>query len=971
MTQRTFFGRKRERAELLSAWETARQGRLVMALVNGEAGIGKTALLQNTIDAVRADGAAAFSIDTSTRDDFHAVAARLGRALREEYGDDLWSALADTTRERLDRAIDQGEDGRKAEQEEGAADAPSPRDLAEAVACAAAVRSLVLLLDATNHAGRELRELLQTLVTRHRTAPLLLLGAYRSHEVQPSGDFAGLLTELDDAGDLRSVELRGFGIAEARGLLDELTERPVPNPLAREVMTETGGNPLYMAEIGNTLRSAEIPDGSTPIARIPGVVRRLAGVVAPRFMRLSETSRQILIRVAILGDSVSAREVHLANPETETDELDRFFQESMREGFLVETSSPDRELRAEIVQPIVRDALAGMISPVQRSRIAMEMAGRIEATRSGAASSAILARLYCQSVSPDGLDTCRSHSLRAGHLAIQQQRWAEAVEHFERYIANTGEAADPSDLGNVLLELSRALFQTNRHRAGRKRLTEAFESFAAAGDSDGVVALVTSPMYSFGHRENMVDLLERARALVPQDHPGWGWVSLRYAISLHDDDGDYSRSLEVCREVLNDEQIRTTPPVACRCAAVAAVNATRLRDSELARDMAEECRRYAENDPTLAVWQEYALEYVLRGEGRLEEAEEALHRALVHAYRFREQRYRWPALLRASDYAFRRGDFGNAVARAGEGLALEAYAELHLRDRGSISLLTGKLDQFQEDLNELERRTAPESPWPDTARVALVGLLTLGSRFHPVAAQRSELGARADRLLEEEIETLGNPYFAFRYAASAGYRAFVTGDDLQGGESYRRLRSLDTYWLVSEEYRLHRLAVSASAAGRRDEAEELFEAAQTQAAEGRNEPARALILFDHAEHRARSEGNDSAAARDLFRRARQAAGELGMRLFDEDAGGRGSFRGLLPGITDRELEVLKVVARGSTNQQIADTLGISTNTVAFHVRSIMEKLGLANRAQAVAFSWKNGIITAADLDPNFPAVSKN
>jgi DNA-binding NarL/FixJ family response regulator len=96
-----------------------------------------------------------------------------------------------------------------------------------------------------------------------------------------------------------------------------------------------------------------------------------------------------------------------------------------------------------------------------------------------------------------------------------------------------------------------------------------------------------------------------------------------------------------------------------------------------------------------------------------------------------------------------------------------------------------------------------------------------------------------------------------------------------------------------------------------------------------------------------------------------------MRRLTKPGESRGEWTDLLPGITDRELQVLKVVARGSTNQQIADTLGISTNTVAFHVRSIMEKLGLANRAQAVAFSWKNGIISAEDLDRNFPGTTAN
>ena len=56
------------------------------------------------------------------------------------------------------------------------------------------------------------------------------------------------------------------------------------------------------------------------------------------------------------------------------------------------------------------------------------------------------------------------------------------------------------------------------------------------------------------------------------------------------------------------------------------------------------------------------------------------------------------------------------------------------------------------------------------------------------------------------------------------------------------------------------------------------------------------------------------------------------------------------GLTPREREVLQLVAGGATNREIAATLYVSENTVNFHVKNILAKLHLKNRAQAVAYA---------------------
>jgi two-component system, NarL family, response regulator LiaR len=76
-----------------------------------------------------------------------------------------------------------------------------------------------------------------------------------------------------------------------------------------------------------------------------------------------------------------------------------------------------------------------------------------------------------------------------------------------------------------------------------------------------------------------------------------------------------------------------------------------------------------------------------------------------------------------------------------------------------------------------------------------------------------------------------------------------------------------------------------------------------------------------------------------------------------------TFRSLEPeesnpftALTERELEVLKLIAKGTSNDKIADQLVISVGTVKGHVSNILSKLHLVDRTQAAAYAWQAGIV---------------
>jgi DNA-binding NarL/FixJ family response regulator len=63
-----------------------------------------------------------------------------------------------------------------------------------------------------------------------------------------------------------------------------------------------------------------------------------------------------------------------------------------------------------------------------------------------------------------------------------------------------------------------------------------------------------------------------------------------------------------------------------------------------------------------------------------------------------------------------------------------------------------------------------------------------------------------------------------------------------------------------------------------------------------------------------------------------------------------------PALTARELEVLRLVAQGRANKEIAAAIGVTERTVKFHLSAIMGRLGAANRTEAVALAAQHGLI---------------
>ena len=80
--------------------------------------------------------------------------------------------------------------------------------------------------------------------------------------------------------------------------------------------------------------------------------------------------------------------------------------------------------------------------------------------------------------------------------------------------------------------------------------------------------------------------------------------------------------------------------------------------------------------------------------------------------------------------------------------------------------------------------------------------------------------------------------------------------------------------------------------------------------------------------------------------------------------------GELDTLHSREIEVLRHVARGLTNKEIASALSISPHTVGVHLVNIFNKLGVSSRTAAVAYAIRTGLIKANELNSELPETTE-
>ncbi|MFB4268154.1 BTAD domain-containing putative transcriptional regulator [Nonomuraea sp. GTA35] len=348
-----FVGRAAELAELegVAAGVTA-AGRARLVLVSGAAGAGKTALAGTLARRLEANG--------------WTTAWGASPELQGAPSAWPWTQI----RERLATAGHAHSDGA------GSAEGDSPlatrfkrhRAIAAHVAGVAERAPLLLVFDDLHWADEETLALLTTLATDLGTAPVLILGTYRSTEIS-----AGLADALGRAAraEPARVYLGGLTQPQVRELVQAITGRVTSDGDARTIHTRSAGNPFFVRELTRLWES----EGDAALhTTVPAGVR---DVIRHRLAGLTETARTHLRKAAVLGQDVDLDVlIPLAGDE---DQVLESVESALLAGFLVEQDAD----RLRFAHALVHETLYDDVTRARRARWHAKASEIVERIRPG------------------------------------------------------------------------------------------------------------------------------------------------------------------------------------------------------------------------------------------------------------------------------------------------------------------------------------------------------------------------------------------------------------------------------------------------------------------------------------------------------------------------------------------------------------------------------------------------------------
>jgi predicted ATPase/class 3 adenylate cyclase len=250
-----FVGRDAEQAELHEALARARGGRREVVLVTGEAGAGKTALLDQFLETLRVDGircARGQALELHRGGEgCAAILDLLSRLCDEAAGDDVVSALSRRAPGWLLQLPGRVDDA-TAERLRGRATTPSWEgrllELGEAVETLAAEQPLVLVLEDLQWRDASTIDALAQLTRRTVDAQLLVVASYRPEALADGHPFVATRPRLLESGRCTETRLGRLPVEQVEAYLARrLAPQPLGDGVARALHDASGGHPLRLA----------------------------------------------------------------------------------------------------------------------------------------------------------------------------------------------------------------------------------------------------------------------------------------------------------------------------------------------------------------------------------------------------------------------------------------------------------------------------------------------------------------------------------------------------------------------------------------------------------------------------------------------------------------------------------------------------------------------------------------------------
>lgn len=948
--------REHELSQLRRALEGALRGRGQIVLTAGEAGIGKTTLAQAVAARANTRGARVLWGRSGDRDGSppYWPWAEALRALSEgASADDGYTLFAPGARY-LSLVLPELRERLPFDRSSVRDDESVRFHVADAVRGvfqrAARQRSILLVLDDLHWADQGSLFLLEFMAQSIGQSSLLVVATYRDEEV--ATPLAQMLGELARLGVTR-IALNGLTLDGTARLLARLTRRRFARRVVRQIHARTAGNPFFVTEMARV-------DVRDPLA-IPSNVQM---AIAKRLKRLSALANQMLVVAAAIGCEFDFPLLRAALPDVDEDGLLDAVDESLQ-ALLIEPCPSRGDEWYQFRHALIRDALYESVSPSRRARWHATIAQTLESLLGDRVEdrAAELARHAASAGALSEPSMLAKYSYVAGERLLAAHAFEEALSHFDRaWRARERRPFDAAAAAN-LVGLGRAQAATavrwNRQQ-GWTTLRRAIAYYVQAGEISRAIAVATDPHISVEGSADVAATIRQIHDLTPRGSLEEGWLLARLGAAEYFETGDYRVAQAAFARALEIAAAERDAGLELRTLAYAtSVDHFDLRWSDVlakSRRIGDIARRA--DDPRSEIYARYRAAFALIQNGQTDEATFESDANLALAEQLKDRGLLSDAVYLKNLLAQLRGDWREARVHSDRALALSPHQIPLLQIR---LLLECETDHRKAGHAYLERVLAAErraGPWPLAGAFTAVLLSQLACLWHDNtccdAALRTSRAVLAKR-----------PAIPMAQVWSRVSRGLVAIHRSKRDECEEELDFLEQYKAINVmpyvlTYRM--LGSLAHCAGQTRRAIVHFEHAVAFCRKAGYKPELAWTLYDYAKARIDSGSRDDrekAAA--MLNEGHDLSSGLGMRTLSATIASFRQRYGLRlvrkpVGLTGRELEILGLLALGRTNKEIADSLCISTNTVAVHVTRVLSKTGSSNRTEAASYAAKHHLI---------------
>jgi DNA-binding CsgD family transcriptional regulator len=807
---------------------------------------------------------------------------------------------------------------------------------------------LLLCLDDLHWADTPTLQLLVHLVRRLDEAPVLLVCSYRSSLAAAAGPLTDTLARLSRERACQRIVLNALSRLEIEALVEGLAG-PASPPVVEMIHRQTGGNPFFVHELVRHLLEHGHDLSRTDVdATEWGVPETVNQIIGQRLSVLGANANHLLQVAAVIGDALTL-EILGAVLQLPPLPLVDALEEALGSGFVREAGDV-----YQFEHALVRQTIQQRLTAVRRKSLHLAVAEALERVSASPHHSHVSEIAFHYTCAGDlaPADKTLDYAERAGDAANVVLAYEEAVAHWQVALQHMErQAVAPERRAQLLERLGNLTYLAGiDYAAGITYLERALQLYDSGAQPEHAarvnlrLGIALSALPETWDLPRAVRHYRRAEALLSEGPPdatlGYVYAGLAqvaiWDVRIADGLEASARGLEVAERV-DDDALWAHAAMSRGCHQVSSGH---IREG---LDLVHRAWQVADklNDPVVfliaflgsafAHWLADPLEFRLWSDREL--AGPRVHHAPGQRVRLLARSASARAL--AGDFSSARAileevgpsyDAWDALFWLGEWQTCESLARTRI-ERSTASGERAFALEAAYDLARLRRAQGEHDAARELLEQALAVAMDGGERAYEVAV-RTLLALVC-------VDTQHVPV-AQEHATSAR-QIVANGEDWRGLAGQLALAegalALASGQFVAAEKHFERsLAIARHFANP-------FAEVEVHIVWSRGLLARGLTP---------SATNALRTAEAMYRRI--GANDVWLTRLDST-----SPTANPDGLSEREVEVLRLVAAGRTNREIADELVISVNTVARHISNIFVKAGVANRAEAASYAHRHAL----------------